>query len=39
MLEAGGLEAIAEGQDRADEKENEWDDETLCEWCIWRWKQ
>lgn len=39
MLEAGGLEAIAEGQDRAVEKEQAWDDETLCEWCIWQWKQ
>ena len=40
MLEDGGLEAIAEGQDRADEKDgNQWDDELLCEWCIWRWKQ
>lgn len=36
-LEAGGLEAIQEGQERASGKD--WDDECLCEWVVWRWKK
>ena len=35
-LEAGGLEAVAEGQGRAGE--DEFDDECLCEWSVWKWK-
>jgi predicted nicotinamide N-methyase len=38
LLEDGGLESIGEGQERADEKDNKWDDELLCEWSIWKWK-
>jgi len=36
LLEAGGLETVAEGQERANV--DEWDDEALCEWSVWRWK-
>ncbi len=38
LLEAGGLEAVAEGRERDDNGHN-WDDECLCEWSVWRWKQ
>ena len=36
-LEDGGLEAVDEGRDRASDEV--FDDECLCEWSIWRWKQ
>ncbi|EXJ90247.1 hypothetical protein A1O1_03346 [Capronia coronata CBS 617.96] len=36
LLEAGGLEAIAEGREQA--SVDDWDDECLCEWSVWRWK-
>lgn len=36
-LEAGGLEAVAEGQERAGE--GMFDDECLCEWSVWKWKK
>lgn len=37
LLEAGGLEAVNEGQDTADAKD--FDDERLCEWSVWKWRQ
>ncbi|RYP19273.1 hypothetical protein DL765_003474 [Monosporascus sp. GIB2] len=36
LLEEGGLESIETGQEMADE--STFDDECLCEWSIWRWK-
>lgn len=36
LLEAGGLEAMDEGREQADV--DDWDDECLCEWSVWRWK-
>ncbi|KAH7039711.1 uncharacterized protein B0I36DRAFT_1435 [Microdochium trichocladiopsis] len=36
-LEDLGLESVADGQQRADSQI--FDDECLCEWSIWRWKQ
>ena len=36
ILEEAGLEAVREGQERADEKD--WDDECLCEWVVFKWK-
>ena len=36
LLNIGGLEAIAEGQEQA--CVDDWDDECLCEWSVWRWK-
>lgn len=40
LLETGGLESIQEGKEEAAEiPSDSWDDEKLCEWCIWRWKQ
>jgi predicted nicotinamide N-methyase len=36
LLEQGGLEAIDEGREQAEV--NDWDDECLCEWSIWKWK-
>ncbi|OCT50893.1 putative glucose-inducible SAM-dependent methyltransferase Rrg1 [Cladophialophora carrionii] len=38
LLEAGGLEAIMDGQEQDDDV-HDWDDECLCEWSVWRWKQ
>jgi predicted nicotinamide N-methyase len=38
LLESEGLEAIMEGQQQ-DDNSHEWDDECLCEWSVWRWKQ
>ncbi|KAK5943616.1 hypothetical protein PMZ80_004624 [Knufia obscura] len=38
MLEEGGLEAESHGQEQANTKQWEDDDERLCEWVIWRWK-
>jgi len=38
MLEEGGLEAESNGQEQADTKEWDDDDETLCEWVVWKWK-
>ncbi|EXJ57947.1 hypothetical protein A1O7_05370 [Cladophialophora yegresii CBS 114405] len=38
LLEAGGLEAIQDGQEQDDDV-HDWDDECLCEWSVWRWKQ
>ena len=38
LLESGGLEVIMDGQQQADNAHH-WDDECLCEWSIWRWKQ
>lgn len=35
-LENAGLVAEQEGQEQGDTKE--WDDECLCEWVVWRWK-
>lgn len=35
-LESAGLVAEQEGQEQGDTKE--WDDECLCEWVVWRWK-
>ena len=37
LLESGGLEAIEEGREQEDV--HDWDDECLCEWSVWRWKQ
>lgn len=37
LLEAGGLEAVSEGQNRATAAL--FDDECLCEWSVWRWRQ
>ncbi|KIX02236.1 uncharacterized protein Z518_08175 [Rhinocladiella mackenziei CBS 650.93] len=37
LLEAGGMEAIDEGRERANI--DDWDDECLCEWSVWRWRQ
>jgi hypothetical protein len=37
LLEEAGLECIEDGQENADEKL--FNDECLCEWSIWRWKQ
>lgn len=37
MLEEDGLESVGEGQVRADS--DDWDDECLCEWVVWRWKE
>jgi hypothetical protein len=39
LLEGGGLEAIQEGREQADERDASWDDELLCEWSIWKWKE
>jgi len=36
LLEEGGLEAESDGQEQADTKD--WDDESLCEWVVWKWK-
>lgn len=36
LMEAGGLEAIDEGREQV--SGDEWDDEGLCEWSVWRWK-
>jgi predicted nicotinamide N-methyase len=35
LLERGGLEAIDEGREVAGD---DWDDETLHEWSVWRWR-
>lgn len=35
-LEAGGLQSIAEGKA---ETGDEWDDEKLHEWSVWRWRE
>lgn len=35
-LEDAGLVAETEGQEQGDTKD--WDDECLCEWVVWRWK-
>lgn len=35
-LEEGGLEAVQEGQERAPNAS--FDDECLCEWSVWQWK-
>lgn len=37
LLERGGLETIQDGQQKGIEED--WDDECLCEWSVWRWKQ
>jgi predicted nicotinamide N-methyase len=37
LLETGGLESIQEGREEAEGED--WDDELLCEWSVWRWKQ
>ncbi|GAB7357183.1 hypothetical protein MBLNU459_g8172t1 [Dothideomycetes sp. NU459] len=37
LLEAGGLEAVDEGQDTATAAL--FDDECLCEWSVWKWRQ
>lgn len=40
LLEQGGLESFAEGKEEAAEVGSDaWDDEKLCEWSIWRWKE
>ena len=36
LLEAGGLESVADGQGRAGD--DMFDDECLCEWSVWKWK-
>lgn len=36
-LEAGGMVSISDGQ--VEEEKKNWDDECLCEWSVWRWKQ
>ena len=36
ILEAAGLCAEQEGTERADS--NDWDDECLCEWVVWKWR-
>ena len=39
-LEGCGLESMAEGKEEAGEHgEASWDDERLCEWSVWRWKE
>lgn len=38
LLEQGGLEAESHGQEQADIKEWDDDDEQLCEWVVWKWK-
>ena len=35
-LEKGGLEAAEEGKEEAGK--DDWDDELLCEWSVWKWK-
>lgn len=37
QLDAGGLQAIDEGRETAEG--DIWDDERLCEWCVWKWKE
>jgi hypothetical protein len=36
LMEAGGLIAVQEG--RAEIDLEDWDDEKLHEWCVWKWK-
>jgi predicted nicotinamide N-methyase len=36
ILENGGLEVVAEGREEATTEE--FDDEKLCEWSVWRWR-
>lgn len=37
IFEEAGLVAETEGQERADTED--WDDECLCEWVVWKWKE
>lgn len=32
-----GMEAVEEGKEELPKRD--WDDETLIEWCVWRWKE
>ena len=36
ILDEAGLEADRHGQEQAEEED--WDDECLCEWVVWKWK-
>lgn len=36
-LEEGGMEIVAQGQEEA--REQDFDDERLVEWSLWRWKE
>ncbi|KAK1229330.1 Protein-lysine N-methyltransferase rrg1 [Marasmius sp. AFHP31] len=43
VMEAGGLVCVQEGREELGEgmvgkEKEEWDDERLHEWCIWKWK-
>lgn len=37
ILEEAGLAVETEGQERANTED--WDDECLCEWVVWKWKE
>lgn len=37
-MESCGFEAVQEGKEQAEEREDSWDDELLCEWSVWKWK-
>lgn len=40
LLEGVGLVAVAEGKEEAEEIGGaNWDDEKLCEWSVWKWKE
>lgn len=40
LLEGAGLECEKEGKEEAEEVGGaSWDDEKLCEWSVWRWKE
>ena len=43
VMEAGGLVCVKEGREELGDgmvgkEKEEWDDERLHEWCIWKWK-
>ena len=37
LMEGIGMELVEEGKEELPRKE--WDDETLIEWCVWRWEK
>lgn len=36
-MEGIGMELLEEGKEELPKQE--WDDETLIEWCVWKWKE
>ena len=38
-LEEGGLECVGEGKETFEGESPNGDDEMLCEWCVWRWRE